>query len=225
MENRAIYVAIGVDWSGRKDVLGLWVSGSEGAKFWLAVLTELKNRGVQDVFIACVDGLKGFPAAIETVFPQTQVQACIVHATRASLNYVNWKDRKRVAADLKSIYRAATVEQARQALSECQVTWGGKYTAAIKLWEDNWERLTPFFSYPGEIRRVIYTTNAIESLNSSLRKTIRTRGSFPSEEAALKLLYLTIRNLTGKWESIQHWREALNRFQILWPERIAAAQR
>lgn len=225
VENRAIYVAIGVDWNGRKDVLGLWASGNEGAKFWLSVLTELKNRGVQDVFIACVDGLKGFPAAIETVYPQAQVQACIVHAVRASLNYVTWKDRKRVAADLKSIYRAATVEQARQALSECQGTWGGKYPAALRLWEDNWERLTPYFSYPEEIRKVIYTTNAIESLNSSLRKTIRTRGSFPSEEAAFKLLYLTIRNLTGKWESIQHWREALNRFQILWPERIAAAQR
>lgn len=225
VENRAIYVAIGVDWNGRKDVLGLWASGNEGAKFWLSVLTELKNRGVQDVFIACVDGLKGFPAAIETVYPQAQVQACIVHAVRASLNYVTWKDRKRVAADLKSVYRAATVEQARQALSECQGTWGGKYPAALRLWEDNWERLTPYFSYPEEIRKVIYTTNAIESLNSSLRKTIRTRGSFPSEEAAFKLLYLTIRNLTGKWESIQHWREALNRFQILWPERIAAAQR
>ncbi len=223
VENRAVYVAIGVDWSGRKEVLGLWASSNEGAKFWLMVLTELKNRGIQDVFIACVDGLKGFPQAIETVFPQAQVQACIVHATRASLNYVTWKDRKRVAADLKTIYRAATVEQARQALTDCAAAWGGKYGAAIKLWEDNWERLTPFFSYPEEIRRVIYTTNAVESLNSTLRKTIKTRGSFPNEEAAFKLLYLAIRNVTGKWEAIQHWREALNRFQILWPERIAAA--
>ena len=225
VENRAIYVAIGVDWSGRKEVLGLWASSNEGAKFWLMVLTELKNRGIQDVFIACVDGLKGFPQAIETVFPQAQVQACIVHATRASLNYVTWKDRKRVATDLKSIYRAATEEQARQALAECAATWSSKYGAAIKLWEDNWERLTPFFSYPEEIRRVIYATNAVESLNSSLRRTIKTRGSFPNEEAAFKLLYLSIRNLTGKWEAIQHWREALNRFQILWPERIAAARR
>lgn len=223
VENRAVYVAIGVDWQGRKEVLGLWTSGNEGAKFWLMVLTELKNRGVQDVFIACVDGLKGFPQAIETVFPQAQVQGCIVHAMRASLNYVTWKDRKQVAADLKSIYRAATIEQARQALTDCAATWGGKYAAAIKLWEDNWERLTPFFSYPDEIRRVIYTTNAVESLNSTLRKTIKTRGSFPNEEAAFKLLYLAIRNLTGKWEAIQHWREALNRFQILWPERIEAA--
>lgn len=223
VENRAIYVAIGVDWSGRKEVLGLWASGNEGAKFWLMVLTELKNRGIQDVFIACGDGLKGFPQAIETVFPQAQVQACIVHATRASLNYVSWKDRKRVAADLKTVYRAATEEQARQALAECAATWGSKYAAAIKLWEDNWERLTPYFSYPEEIRRVIYTTNAVESLNSTLRKAIKTRGSFPSEEAAYKLLYLAIRKLTGKWEAIQHGREALNRFQILWPERIAAA--
>ncbi len=223
VENRAVYVAIGVDWSGRKEVLGLWTSANEGAKFWLMVLTELKNRGIQDVFIACVDGLKGFPQAIETVFPQAQVQACIVHATRASLNYVTWKDRRQVAADLKTIYRAATEEQAQQALSECAAKWGSKYGAAIKVWEDNWERLTPFFSYPEEIRRVIYTTNAVESLNSTLRRTIKTRGSFPNEEAAFKLLFLAIRNLTRKWEAIQHWREALNRFQILWPERIAAA--
>ena len=135
----------------------------------------------------------------------------------------SWKDRKRVAADLKTIYRAATEEQARQALAECNAAWGSQYAAAIKLWEDNWERLTPYFSYPEEIRRVIYTTNAVESLNSTLRKTIKTRGSFPNEESAYKLLYLAIRKLTGKWEAIQHWREALNRFQILWPERIAAA--
>ena len=225
VENRAVYVAIGVDWSGRKEVLGLWTSANEGAKFWLMVLTELKNRGIQDVFIACVDGLKGFPQAIETVFPQAQVQACIVHATRASLNYVTWKDRRQVAADLKTIYRAATEEQAQQALTECAAKWGSKYGAAIKVWEDNWERLTPFFSYPEEIRKVIYTTNAVESLNSTLRRTIKTRGSFPNEEAAFKLLFLAIRNLTGKWEAIQHWREALNRFQILWPERIAAAMK
>lgn len=223
VENRAVYVAIGVNWEGRKEVLGLWTSANEGAKFWLGVLTELKNRGVQDVFIACVDGLKGFAQAIETAFPQAQVQACIVHATRASLNYVPWKERKQVAADLKFIYRAATEEQAKQALADCAVKWGGKYGAAIKVWEDNWQRLTPFFSFPEEIRRVIYTTNAVESLNSTLRRTIKTRGAFPSEEAAFKLLFLAIRNLTGKWETIQYWREALNHFQILWPERIAAA--
>lgn len=223
VENRAVYVAIGVNWEGRKEVLGLWTSANEGAKFWLGVLTELKNRGIQEVFIACVDGLKGFPQAIETVFPQAQVQACIVHATRASLNYVPWKDRREVAADLKTIYRAATEEQAQQALTECAAKWGSKYGAAIKVWKDNWERLTPFFSYPEEIRKVIYTTNAVESVNSTLRRTIKTRGSFPNEEAAFKLLFLALRNLTGKWEVIQHWREALNRFQILWPERIAGA--
>ena len=224
VENRAVYVAIGVDWSGKKEVLGLWASSHEGAKFWLMVLTELKNRGVQDVFIVCVDGLKGFPQAIETVFPQAQVQSCIVHATRASLNYVSWKDRQQVAADLKTIYRASTEEQARQALTECGATWGNKYGAAIKLWEDNWERLTPFFSYPEEIRRVIYTTNAVESLNMSLRKVIKTRGSFPNQEAAFKLLYLALEHVAKKWTMpVQNWKAALQRFAIMFGDRVPPA--
>jgi putative transposase len=223
VENRAVYVAIGVDMDGRKDVLGLWTSGNEGAKFWLGVLTELKNRGVKDVLIACVDGLKGFPQAIESVFPEARIQLCIVHMVRASLNYVNWKERKAVAGDLKLIYRAATERQAEQELSEFMAKWGHKYQAIGKLWKENWERVIPFFAFPVEVRRVIYTTNAVESLHMSLRKIIKTRGSFPSEEAAMKLLYLALRNVIAKWNTIQSWKEALNHFQILWGERIQAA--
>jgi putative transposase len=223
VENRAVYVALGVDWDGRKDVLGLWSSGNEGAKFWLAVLTELKNRGVKDVLIACVDGLKGFPQAIESIFPETRIQLCMVHLMRASLNYVNWKERKLVAGDLKHIYRAATETQAEQELAEFLAKWGSKYQAIGRLWKDNWEGVIPLFEFPAEIRRVIYTTNAVESLHMSLRKIIKTRGSFPSEEAAIKLLYLALRNVIAKWETIQHWKQALNHFQMLWGERIQAA--
>jgi putative transposase len=223
VENRAVYVALGVDWDGRKDVLGLWSSGNEGAKFWLAVLTELKNRGVKDVLIACVDGLKGFPQAIESIFPETRIQLCMVHLMRASLNYVNWKERKLVAGDLKHIYRAATEAQAEQELAEFMAKWGSKYQAIGRLWKDNWEGVIPLFEFPAEIRRVIYTTNAVESLHMSLRKIIKTRGSFPSEEAAIKLLYLALRNVIARWETIQHWKQALNHFQMLWGERIQAA--
>lgn len=223
VENRAVYVAIGVDLEGRKDVLGLWTNASEGAKFWLAVLTELRNRGVKDLFIVCVDGLKGFPQAIESVYPQAQVQSCIVHMVRASLNYVNWKERKRVAADLKPIYRAATAEQAEMALKEFAETWGAKYQAIVKLWRDNWSRVIPFFAFPAEVRKVIYTTNAVESLHMSLRKVIKNRSSFPNEEAALKLLYLALRNVSSKWEIVQHWKSALNQFEVRWGDRIRAA--
>ena len=223
VENRAVYVALGVDWDGRKDVLGLWSIGNEGAKFWLAVLTELKNRGVKDVLIACVDGLKGFPQAIESIFPETRIQLCIVHLMRASLNYVNWKERKLVAADLKHIYRAATEAQAEQELAEFMAKWGSKYQAIGRLWKEHWEHVIPLFEFPAEIRRAIYTTNAVESLHMSLRKIIKTRGSFPSEEAAIKLLYLALRNVIAKWQSIQHWKQALNHFQMLWGDRIQAA--
>jgi putative transposase len=224
VENRAVYVAIGISMEGRKEVLGLWTSSNEGAKFWLAILTELRNRGVKDILIACVDGLKGFPQAIESVYPQTQVQLCIVHMVRASLNYVSWKDRKQVAADLKPIYRAATVEQAEQELDSFIEQWGLKYQAIGKLWRDHWIRVIPFFGYPPEIRRIIYTTNAIESLHMSLRKIIKNRGSFPSEESARKLLYLALRNVSAKWEAVQGWREALNQFQALCGDRIQAAR-
>jgi putative transposase len=223
VENRAVYVAIGVDLDGRKDVLGLWTSANEGAKFWLAVLTELKNRGVRDVLIACVDGLKGFPQAIESVFPEARIQLCIVHLVRASLNYVNWKERKQVAADLRAIYRAATEAQAGLELTSFIAKWGHKYQAIGRLWKEHWDRVIPLFDFPPEIRRVIYTTNAVESLHMSLRKIIKTRGSFPSEEAAMKLLYLALRNVIAKWEVLQYWKQALNHFQLLWGERIQAA--
>jgi putative transposase len=225
VENRAVYVAIGVDLEGKKDVLGLWCSANEGAKFWLSVLTDLKNRGVKDMLIVCVDGLKGFPQAIEAVFPLAQVQLCIVHLVRASLNYVTWKERKQVAADLKPIYRAATAAEAELNLESFIANWGRKYQAIGKLWKESWERVIPFFAFPEEVRKVIYTTNAVEALNRGLRKIIKTRGSFPSEESALKLLYLALANISEKWETVQHWREALNQFEILWGDRIRAAQR
>jgi putative transposase len=218
--NRAVYVALGITLEGRKDVLGLWTNASEGAKFWLQILTELKNRGVQDIFIACVDGLKGFPQAIQTVYPQTLVQLCIVHLVRASLNYVSWQDRKRVAADLRAIYRAATVEEAAQQLELFRTVWDRKYPPIALLWQRHWDQLTPFFAFPPAIRRVIYTTNAVESLHRSLRKIIKIRGSFPSEEAALKLLYLALRNVTKQWGPLPNWKAALNHFSLLWETRF-----
>ncbi len=223
VENRAVYVAIGIDLDGRKDVLGLWTSANEGAKFWLQVLTELRNRGVKDIFIACVDGLKGFPQAIETVFPQAQVQLCIVHLVRASLNYVSWRERKPVAADLKTVYRAATAEEAERQLAAFAARWDGKYPTISALWQRNWDRVIPFFAFAAEVRKVIYTTNAVESLNMSLRKAIKTRGAFPSEEAALKVMYLALRNVIAKWECPLHWKAALNHFTMLWEDRIRIA--
>jgi putative transposase len=220
VQNRAIYTAIAITMEGSKEVPGLWTSANEGAKFWLQVLTELQTRGVKDILIACVDGLKGFPEAIETVFPQAQVQLCIVHLVRASLNYVNWKERKRVAADLREVYRASTALEAEHRLTAFAAQWDGKYPTIAALWRRHWERVIPFFAFPAEIRRVIYTTNAIESLHMTLRKVIKTRGSFPNEEAARKLLYLALRNVAKKWHTIQNWKEALNRFAILWPGRI-----
>jgi putative transposase len=225
VQNKAIHVVMGVDLEGQKDVLGLWVGQNEGAKFWLQVLTELKNRGVKDIFIACVDGLKGFPEAIEAVYPRTEVQLCIVHLVRASLNYVPWKGRKELAADLKGIYRAATAEEAEQNLLELEAKWKG-YPSVTQVWRRNWMRVTPFFSYPPEIRRAIYTTNSVESLNRSLRKVIKIRGGFPNEEAAIKLLFLALRQAAKKWTMpIHHWRDALNHFTLLWPERMPALER
>ena len=212
VENRAVYVAIGITLAGMKEVLGLWTSANEGAKFWLQVLTEMQNRGLKDIFIACVDGLKGFPQAIETVYPKTTVQLCIVHMVRASLNYVNWKQRKPVARDLKSIYRAATVEEAERQLAEFAAQWDRQYPSISALWRRNWQGVVPFFQFPPEIRKIVYTTNAIESLNMSLRKAIKTRGAFPSEDAALKVMYLALRNLARKWNAVQGWKDALNRF-------------
>jgi len=221
VQNRAIYVAIGVKLDGDKEVLGLWAGQAEGAKFWLQVVTELKNRGVQDIFIACVDGLKGLPQAIETVFPKAQVQLCIVHLVRNCLNYVSWKERKTVAADLKPIYRAATSEEAQQRLATFAEKWDGRYPSISQIWRRNWEQVTPFFAYPTEIRKVIYTTNAVESLNMSLRKVIKTRGSFPTEEAATKLLYLALERAARRWtRPVADWKAALNRFAILCEDRL-----
>ena len=221
--NKAIYVAIGVDLSGLKEVLGLWIAQTEGAKFWLSVITELKNRGVNDIFIACVDGLKGFPEAIETVFPKTEVQLCIVHLVRYSLNFVSWKQRKEVARDLKTIYTSATESEAETRLAEFAEKWDAKFPMIARSWRSNWARVIPFFAHPPEIRRVIYTTNAIESLNMSLRKVTKTRSSFPNDEAVLKLLYLALRNIAKRWTMpIHDWKAALNRFAIIYEDRMPA---
>ena len=223
VENRAVYVALGLNEEGQKEVLGLWSSAHEGAKLWLAILTELKNRGLRDAYIICTDGLKGFPQAIETVYPKTQVQTCIVHLIRASLNYVSWKERRALAADLKPVYRAATAEAAAQALVEFREKWP-KHQVVADVWERNWERVTPFFQFPEEIRKVIYTTNAVESLNFSLRKVTKNRGSFPNEEAAFKLLYLALRNASKKWSMVQFWKEAMRQFEMIYPGRREAAR-
>lgn len=212
---KAVYLALGINIEGEKELLGLWITQREGAKFWLGVLTELKNRGLEDVFICCVDGLSGFEEAIEAVYPQTVVQLCIVHMVRNSLKFVTWKDRKAVAADLKAVYRAATVEQAEQQLVRFAETWDVKYPTISRSWLAHWERITPFFAYPPEIRKVIYTTNAIESLNRSMRKILKTRGALPSDEAVLKLMYLALRRISQRWTMpIRDWKAALNRFAI-----------
>ena len=223
VENRAVYVAIGINLEGKKDVLGLWTGASEGAKFWLNVLTELRNRGVKDIYLACVDGLKGFPQAIESVFPKAQVQLCIVHMIRASLNYVTWKDRKEVVGDLKPIYKAATADEAERQLSEFEEKWKKKYPAISRLWREHWERVIPFFAFPAEVRKIVYTTNAVESLHMSLRKIIKTRGSFPTEEAASKLLYLALVRVVAKWEAVQHWKQMLNYLDTMCSDRIKEA--
>jgi len=221
VKNKAIYLAIGVTLEGYKEVLGLWIAQTEGAKFWLHVVTELKTRGVKDIFIACVDGLKGFPEAIESVFPQTDVQLCIVHLVRHSLNYVGWKQRKEVARDLKLIYTAATESEAERQLEQFSLKWDVKFPMIAKSWRANWTRVIPFFAHPPEIRKVIYTTNAIESLNMSLRKVTKARGSFPNDEAVSKLLYLALRNIAKKWTMPLHaWKDALNRFAIIYENRL-----
>ena len=222
VKNRAVYVALGVNFQGEKELLGLWLSETEGAKFWLSVFTELKNRGVQDCFIACVDGLKGLPEAVETVFPQTQVQLCIVHKVRNSLKYVTWKERRAVARDLRAVYGAATLPEAEQALTRFAETWDPKYPSISQSWRADWARLTVFFDYPPEIRKVLYTTNAIESLNYSLRKLLKTRGAFPNDEAILKVLYLGLQRIAKKWTMpIPDWKRALNQFAILFGNRVS----
>ena len=219
--NKAVYLALGINIDGHKELLGMWMSENEGAKFWLAVLTDLKNRGLQDILIACVDGLTGFPDAIETVYPQTQVQLCIVHQIRNSLKYVSWKERKAIAADLKKIYGASTIGEAELALAEFSERWDAKFPSISAAWRKNWERLTPFFAYPEDIRRVIYTTNAIESMNMTLRKVIKNKRVFPSDESVYKLLYLAINNVSKKWTMpIRNWGGAMNWFMIEFGDRI-----
>lgn len=218
---KAVYLAIGVTLSGEKEVLGLWLAQTEGAKFWLQVVTELKNRGVQDIFVACVDGLKGFPEAIEAVFPQTLVQLCVVHMVRNSLNYVTWKRRPEVAADLRGIYTSATVQEAEQRLAEFEAKWDAEYPPIGQSWRRNWERITPFFDFAPDIRKVIYTTNAIESVNFSLRKLTKHRGAFPTDEALIKLIYLALRNISKRWTMpIRDWKAALNQLTIQFEGRL-----
>ena len=219
---RSMYVALGVNLEGHKELLGLWLADTEGAKFWLSVLTELRNRGVEDILIACVDGLKGFPEAIASEYPQTQVQLCIVHMVRNSLRFVPWKDYKAVTADLKTIYQAKTEDQALQQLEILEKTWGEKYPQIIKSWQDNWDNVATLFQYPPDIRKAIYTTNAIESLNSVIRKATKQRKVFPTNQSAMKV-YLAISAASKKWTMpIRHWKLALNRFTIEFGERVTA---
>lgn len=219
--NKALYIAIGVNMEGHKEVLGLWIAKTEGAKFWLQVMTELRNRGLEDIFICCVDGLKGFPEAISSVFPHTQVQLCIVHMVRYSLNYVPWKDRKAVAADLRAIYTAPGVEAAEQALGDFQKKWDDAFPTIAESWRRNWQGIIPFLAYPDYIRKAIYTTNAIEAANRSVRKIIKSRGAFPNDEAVMKLVYLVLQNVQQKWTMpIREWKMALNQFAILFADRF-----
>jgi putative transposase len=221
VRNKAVYLVLGINLEGEKELLGLWVSNTEGSSFWLGVLTELKQRGLKDILIACVDGLKGFPEAFETEYPQTEVQLCIVHMIRNSLKFVPWKERKRIAAELRKIYTAATEPEARMELESFRSRWDEIYPSIGKSWDQNWDHIIPFFRHPEEIRKVIYTTNAIESLNYSLRKVTKTRGAFCSDEAVLKLIYLALQNIAKRWtRPVMDWKRALNRFMILYPERI-----
>ncbi len=221
--NKAVYLAIGINMDGIKEVLGMWTSENEGAKFWLQVVTELKNRGVKEIFIACVDGLKGFPEAIEAVYPNTQIQLCIVHMVRHGLNYVSWKQRKEVATDLKTIYQAPTVEMAEKNLDTFAAKWDASHPTISRSWRNNWERIIPLFSYPKDIRKAIYTTNAIELLNMSLRKVTKNRGHFPNDEAMFKLIYLALKNIAKKWTMpIRDWKSALNQFSIMFQDRLPA---
>jgi len=221
--NRAVYVALAINLDGNKELLGFWLGESEGAKFWLGILNELQNRGVQDILIAAVDGLKGFPEAVESVFPDTEVQLCIVHLIRNSLRYVAWKHRKAIAKDLKTIYTAPTAEAAELALDAFEAKYGEQFPMVVKTWRSRWENITPFFAYPEPIRRVIYTTNAVESLNSSLRKVTRKRGAFPTDDAVRKVLYLAINRVAKNWSRpIKDWTAALNFFSIVFEGRIPA---
>jgi putative transposase len=225
VRNKAVYVALAITADGDKEVLGLWIEQTEGAKFWLKVMNELKTRGVADILIAVVDGLAGFPEAIGTVFPQTTVQTCIVHLIRNSLALVSWKDRKQILPDIKAIYRAETAELAATHLAEFEAKWGKRYPAIGPTWRRAWDHVVPMFAFPPAIRKMIYTTNAVESLHRSLRKIIKTRGSFPNDEAALKLLFLALRNAGIHWKRPVEWTAAMGQFAILFEDRFPASAR
>ena len=216
--NKSAHVVLGVNLHGEKEVLGLWLAENEGAKHWLAVLTELRQRGVQDIFVACMDGLKGLPEAVNAVFPKTLTQLCIVHLVRASLRYVSSKDSKAVVAAIKRIYTSATAEEAERELAAFETDWGAKYKAVVRMWRGNWANIIPFFQFLPEIRKVIYTTNAIESLNMVMRKYTRNRRIFPNDDSALKSLFLAIREASKNWKSIHHWKPALQSFQLMFGE-------
>ena len=219
--NKAIYLALGVNLEGHKELLGMWISENEGAKFWLNVLTELQNRGLNDILIACVDGLKGFPEAINAVYPKAQIQLCIVHMVRNSMKYVPWKDYKAISRDLKLIYQSITEEEALKALDEFSERWDDKYPQISRSWRTHWENLNTLFIYPQDIRKAIYTTNAIESLNSVIRKAIKKRKLFPTDDSAKKVIYLAIENAAKKWTMpIRNWKTALNRFMIEFEDRL-----
>lgn len=224
VRKKAVYLALGVRKDGTREILGLWIEQTEGARFWLRVMNELHSRGVRDFFIAVVDGLRGFPDAINALFPQTQVQTCVVHLVRNSLAYVSWKEYKAVAHALKAIYQAENADAAQLRLEAfAQGEWGRKYPTIAALWRRQWQEVIPFLAYPAEVRRIIYTTNALESVHSRLRKIIKTRGHFPNDEAATKLLYLALRNITAKWtKPPMAWRAAMNQFAILYGERLHA---
>ncbi len=227
VRNKAIYLALGVLPDGTRDILGLWIENTEGAKFWMKVFNDLKTRGVADILIAVTDGLKGMPEALAAVFPATTLQTCIVHLIRNSLDYASWKDRKALAAAIKPIYTAASAEAALAELEAfAQGPWGEKFPTVAAAWCRAWDRVIPFFAFPPAIRRVIYTTNAIESINARLRKIIKTRGHFPSDDAATKLIWLALRNITADWgRAAKDWKEAMNQFAILYAERFEAARR
>lgn len=219
--NKAVFLALGVNTEGQKELLGLWMAENEGSKFWLSVLTELKNRGVKDILIACVDGLKGFPEAINTIYPDTHIQLCIIHMVRNNLKYVSWKDYKAVTADLKKIYQSVTEDAALQALDEFGQKWDDKYPQISKSWLANWSNLNTFFAYPMDIRKAIYTTNAIESLNSVIRHATKKRKIFPTDDSVKKVVYLAIIAASKKWTMpIQNWKAAMNRFSIMFEERV-----
>ncbi len=222
VRNKAVYLAIGIRCSGDKEILGLWIEQTEGAKFWLKVMTELRTRGTEDILVAVVDGLRGFPEAIESVFPEVRVQTCIVHLIRHSLKFASWKERKPLAAALKLIYRAETAEAALHQLEEFeQGPWGRKYPTVAQSWRRQWEQVTPFFAFAPEIRKIIYTTNAIESLHSQVRKSVRTRGHFPSDQAATKLIWLVLRNIEATWKRPPvSWAKARSQFAILFGDRF-----